>query len=245
MPSKRARTSTSGKSTARRRYVKKTKRDTRMAKYGIYRSMGSLYSPNNVYNIVRTMYKPLAFQLPPVSALPSGAPATLFFSLNQLPDFADFTSMFDQYMIDKVQVTVIPRFVASTQPVANPPSTIPLMLGGALLGSIHSAIDYDDAIQPADRDEILQFQNHQSHRADQQFTRTLSPRVKSVVSISGGTTAVAAAGTLQKMWIDVTSNNIAHNGVKLWFDAANYDIAAGSINYDLKVKYFLRFKNVR
>lgn len=157
------------------------------------------------------------------------APAVSQFRLSDVPTNTDFTSLYDQYQIKAIKYTLIPKF-------SNQPLEVGSGAAAGLLGNVWSVIDYDDALAPAAVTELLQYQNLKRTRMDKIHSRYLVPKVN--------TTVGANVQPKSKVWLDVATTTTPHHGIKLWFDAIT-GVSNTEIKYDLTVKYYLAFKNVR
>ena len=147
------------------------------------------------------------------------------FALTQVPNASDFTALYDQYKINLVKFTIIPRGNTSN-----------IVTGGNSMG-VFTVLDYDDSTVPANLDTLLQHQNMKMTRSVQQHKRVFRPLVRDQLIGSGG----AASRGQYRGWIDCDDTTIPHFGIKYWFQAS----PSGTQEYDLKVDYYLAFKNVR
>lgn len=116
------------------------------------------------------------------------------FQLADVPNFAEFTSLFDVYRIKSVELIFIPRVDTSTTGdiYADP--------------RLYTAIDYDSA-SPASVNEILEYETCQVHDIRRGFTLKLEPRTSINTNSSGLATAA------NEMWIDCASTTVNYFGV--------------------------------
>lgn len=134
-----------------------------------------------------------------ITANLTGTNGAFFFSLNDTPAPTDYTSLFDQYRIQQVQI----EFMPSVQPFGPSTTTtdLPVLL---------TTIDYDDAT--AQSFATLQQSETAQVVSDQTYhQRTLTPRF----AISGyggvfGSFALAPVGS----WVDSNSPAVQYYGVK-------------------------------
>lgn len=153
----------------------------------------------------------------------------LVFSIAQLHDVSDFTNLFDQYQIRKVRVSIIPR--ANSSDAGTGTTT------GQSMG-VFSCIDYDDNTALTSLDEIMDYQNVKMTRSTQQHVRTFVPRLRNAVV---GSLGVIAYGNNRNTWIDTNATTVPYFGMKTCFQ----QLPNGTQIYDLKVDYWLAFRNVR
>jgi len=122
----------------------------------------------------------------------------LQFNLSQLPSVTDFTNLYDQYRIDKIELRLL-RSVTEATPGSQDSSIIV------------TTVDYDDANAPASTNELFQFGNTQTWNITDNVQISFVPRV-AVAAYSGTFTAFANQAP---MWIDSGSNSVQHYGVKI------------------------------
>jgi len=144
------------------------------------------------------------------------------FSLADLPNASEFTTLFDQYKIDKIEVLMIPSVTQST--AASPMS-----------GLTVTEVDYDDANTPASLDEMYQSENHQLHTPTSSIARSFVPSI-AIAAYSGAFTSYA-----QKTgWIDCASSNVAHYGFKI-----GCGICSSAYTYTINARLHLSFRGTR
>jgi hypothetical protein len=168
-----------------------------------------------VHSFERNVIYPL-----PTEAVSGGFPMALGFNLTDLPNYSEFTALFDQYSIWRVDLSVLI-------------GTSPLQLV--------SCVDYNDAALPASQAELLERGEAESLVLAagnfQQFRRSVLPLASTEV-FQGLTTAYAASKHGQ--WIDCETAAVPHFGYKFWFSLC---AAGGSTaNTSIVAKYHLRFR---
>lgn len=168
----------------------------------------------------------------------AGGGGAISFQLNQLPSSTDFTSLFDQYMIEKVVLQLVPSV-----------TEIPQDAGGAALpaasagysGMLHTVLDFDDNTSPTGSTELMEYDNVKSTRWNEVHTRVLTPAVAREMYRSAATTGY---GQATHQWIDAAYPDVPHYGVKFWVDGFSTAVTP-SINFHARIKYYLKMKNVR
>jgi hypothetical protein len=144
---------------------------------------------------------------------------TYAFSLGSLPDYTEFTALFDTYRIVGVRLCFYPLFTDTSATVAYPP--------------LHTVIDYDDNASLAIA-QLNEYDSLQVVQTGQFFERSLTPRM-ALAAYSGVFTSFA---TRSKQWCDCASPNITHYGLK-------YGMAiAGAANpvWQVTAHYSLEFR---
>lgn len=146
------------------------------------------------------------------------------FRLVDVPNVTEFTNLFDQYKIDGVKIHFLPR--GNTAEVGTNQGIV----------KFFSAIDYDDITAPGSINDILQYENVKTTRSTQDHSRYIKPKVAGLAY----QTAVGNAYMPKRGWIDCANTTVEHYGIK-W---ALQQLPAGSQTFDIKVDYYLSFKNV-
>lgn len=169
-----------------------------------------------------------------LSSITSDVFQGLSFTLSQVPNNSEFTSLYDQYRINGIKWTLIPR--GNTAELTGAPPTV---FQGQSTG-IFSAIDYDDATAPTSINQLCEYQNMKMTRATQMHSRYIKPRVNLQGITNAGTGAVGSTMNTRG-WLDVSQINVPHFGLKLALQqSVNYNLT-----YDVKIDFYLAFKNVR
>lgn len=147
------------------------------------------------------------------------------FALSDVPNYTEFTSLYDQYQLKAVQLTFIPRYNVATNltPIAQ----------------LWSIVDYDASF-PTTQPGFLQYQNLHMTRGTSLHKRYIRPQCLGELFNNLTTSAYS---TRRNTWIDTADPNVPHYGMALLVPTvANADSKSC---WDLKVKYYFAFKNVR
>jgi len=146
-------------------------------------------------------------------------------TLNDLPGVADFTSLYDAYRIDWIEVDIYPE-VNTTQPNNS--------IGQSCY---YSVLDYDSA--PGLTSTLaLQYSNLVVASAFRPFKRRYVPKAAMAV-YSGAFTSFAESPN--GLWIDVASSTVQHYGASFLFPAATSNIQA----YQVVCTYGMSFRSAR
>jgi hypothetical protein len=152
-----------------------------------------------------------------------GVGYALSFSLDQLPNYTDFTNLFDNYVIEAVDITLIPGINAV---------------------QIAYCPDFDDAVAPTGIADLLERQCCQvsvvSTLSYQQIKRRIVPRVP----VESGSTVgpmLMPVGTP----LDTADSSIVHFGYKFWFDPVNPGTTAPYTGWRFMIAYHLRFMSAK
>lgn len=150
----------------------------------------------------------------------------LSFQLGDLPDFAEFQALFDQYRLDFVEYTFVMKSAGSLQPI------------------IYVAEDHDND-NPPTLSEMMQRQSTQvltfgSDRTMLKYRFKPNP-IRQVYSTVVGTGYERAPnGT----WLDCSYANIKHYGLKYWIQNYNTTNNPGC-TIQVTLRYGLTFKEAQ
>lgn len=146
------------------------------------------------------------------------------FTLNDVPNATEFTNLYDMYCIKAVKYTLIPRAseTDTTQQV-NP--------------NIGSVIDYDDAGAPGSIDVMTQYQNFKLTRGNKIHSRYFKPAVAQEVY---GTSLLTGYSAKKNVWLDCDNIVVPHYAFKGFIQQTSV-----AVSFDVKIDYYLAFKNVR
>lgn len=208
---------------ARRMFIRSRRRAVTMSKRGVRQPIQyfkrSVYLSGNI-----------------LSSTANDVFQALNFTLSQVPSYTDFTTLYDQYRINGIKWTLIPRGNTAEITAASGASTV---FQGQSTG-VFSAIDYDDNTAPTSINQLCEYQNMKMTRATQLHSRYLKPRVNTT-GITNIGTGVTGPMMNTRGWLDCDFINVPHFGLKLALQqAVNYNLT-----YDVKIDFYLAFKNVR
>lgn len=207
------------------RYNRRMKRNVKRSLVRINRRPQSILQP--VHYFKRTVWLPEWY----VATANTDTFATLNFRLNQLPNFSEFTSLYDQYKINGVKFELIPRYDTNTQ-VGSAGIATPAHYSS----QNWTAIDYDDTVTPTSMADILQYQNVKRTGSSRIMTRFIKPKFADTIFASG----VISGYRPQKGFIDCTYPNVEHYGVKFGFSSNPL-----ALTYGLRMTFYIALKNVR
>lgn len=205
-----------------RKYIKPS--GVSMARTGLRRSMISGRIKQPVQYFKRTLWLPDWL----VTAGTTDNFASLKFNLSQLPQYTEFTQLYDQYQIKGVRVELIPQFDSAN--MASTSST-------NIINQNYSVLDYDDVGIPTSMDTIMQYQNVRRCPSTKVMKRFLKPKVATQVYSTALTTNYSSK---RNVWLDCNQPDTEHYGMKFGFTKSS-----NAQKYSLRVIYYLAFKNVR
>lgn len=148
------------------------------------------------------------------------------FKLSDLPNYTQFTNLFDEYRIRAIKCYFIPTFNVNYGTT-----------GTATLPQLISAIDYDDATTPSSTAQIYSFDTCRVHGIfDKMTTRTFKP----ALSLAVYTGSFVGYGQRQDQWIDCNSPGASHYAMK--WGMVNFSNASGVVNAYLEATFYIEFR---
>ena len=147
------------------------------------------------------------------------------FTIDALPGYTEFTSLFDQYKIKEVEMIFVPGATESVTSAAN---------GGVNF----TVIDYDDASNlGTGTGPYLQYENCLMTQGTEVIRRVIKPRAAMGV-LTGGS---AYVGNIAAPWIDCSNASVPHYGLKILLGSA----AANPFAYTVLLRYKLLLRSSR
>jgi len=155
-----------------------------------------------------------------------------YFRLNQLPNYAEFTALFDAYRINKVVMRFIPQYnQINTNTNVGAPVTVPLM---------YTVIDYDDVTSPTGGVDLQQYASCKTMAGNKPFTMVIVP--KTATPVYRNNVASAYLQNNPRQWIDCTYPDVEHYGVRFFM---NPSLVLAQFSYTVEATFYIAFKNVR
>jgi hypothetical protein len=151
------------------------------------------------------------------------------FQLSDLDQYNSFTNVFDQYRFDEVEVTFRPMFTA------NPLGA----LSSVIIPQLYTAIDYDDATNPGTSLSYLR----QYNNCVVSMYETVVRRFRPHFALGAYTGSFNGYENEQHKWIDSSSSNVQHYGIKLQIEAGATGQTALQ-SWLVNFRYKISFRNV-
>lgn len=153
------------------------------------------------------------------------------FKLEDVPNYTEFTALYDQYCIKGVSITIMPRYnIAAPTPDGGVSAT-------GQVPQTWSILDYDGSF-PTTEAGMLQYQNLKMQKGTSWHKRYVVPAVSAEI-FNGITTAYAPK---KRVFIDTANPDVKHYGICVMIPVVNTDTDCA---WDVKTTYYLAFKNVR
>lgn len=158
------------------------------------------------------------------------------FSLDQLPNYTEFTSLYDQYMITKV--------VVKFYHIRDPSQVTNLAPGGAVSGGVLlTAIDHDDSTPASSGNEMRQYSTCHVTNFGKDHTRVQVPCVLRQLYETAVTTAYTPS---YRQWISTNDPGCQHFGLKIGLILNDGATApANAVQYRVEAVYYIKCKSVK
>lgn len=121
------------------------------------------------------------------------------FTLSALPNYIEFTNLFDQYRINKVVVKFVPS--ANSDNIG----------ASQIIPNLHSAIDNNDSTAPTALTQLYEYGSYKRTRGTQTHTRVFTPSCLADISVS-------SSSPKWKQWIGTQFPAVEHYGLKVGCD---------------------------
>jgi len=192
----------------------------------IPRGLGNRVRKPNVYSFKRNIYVPDF-----VAQLATDNTFNFIPQLNLIPNYTEFTALFDQYRFLGVKFTLIPRFNITNASLST----------GTLPSQIMSALDYDGT-GPTNLTAIQQYQTLKVTRGTATHKRYFKPAVLTMLYETSTSTAY---GPKWKQWIDASNVQVPHYGLYGIIPGAALAPTNPPMTWDLQATIYLQCKTVR
>jgi len=142
------------------------------------------------------------------------------FAFSQVSDYAELTTVFDQYRIAMVEITFLPTINVATSP--------------GYATQFVTAVDWTDSTSIT----INKLRDYPSAKTTEDYSkqvRTFVPRV-AVAAYSGAFTSYMS---VEAPWLDTSSPNVQHYGIKYGLAVATN----AGFSYEVSTRYHIQFRN--
>lgn len=156
------------------------------------------------------------------------------FRLDDLDQTTTFSSLFDQYRIDKVLLRMYSRNGATNVfNIAAPNGSIPLG---------YVTLDIDDATAPASVSAVRQYDKCQTFNGNTSVDIEVTPRPTAALYAAGAFSGYTTAG--YEPWIDIANADVPHYGVKMAIGGLT-PTTTSSFTWDIEAHYWVSFRSTR
>lgn len=217
----------------RRKYARRAKRSYQKKSYRKLLKKTMYNMRQNVVSVKRS------FVTAPFTVNSSWSGAQFSFTLAALPNYSEFTSLFEQYRINGIKLTFIPS--ADSLDINQQQQNSSTAINWTTIPRLYTAIDRDGNGQYASENAILQYGNHKIIRNPM---RPFSIYVKHPCVQVGTANLVTLVGGApkSKQWLDCDNYSVQHWGCVV---GGIVPYQGGTVNmaYQVIATYYLQFKN--
>lgn len=160
--------------------------------------------------------------------------ASYFFTLDNLPGYTEFTSLYDAYKFCGVKIKFLPSF---SQQIADSTTTT---TGWSTFNNlrIFSVIDYNDATTPVSINDLRQYQNCKMTQYVKGHQRYFKPKY-----LEDNTVTLF---TSKNPWIATTRPDVGHYAIKLGVDTSLIEsglLVPADVLLRVECQYYIAFKS--
>lgn len=174
-----------------------------------------------------------------ISAIPYYFAWTPVFTMQDLPNYTEFTHLFDAYRITGVAIKFLPVSDTVLSQTGDQTS-----LNAGIAGYVHSVTDYDDDDTFAPDGTGLAAMREYESFTSKLLTRKQKYFIKPKVAASLYQGAFTGYGQLRNIWVD-SNTNAQYYGKKFLFEVYNNNAHQNYFNFKVEFKYYLELKDVR
>lgn len=191
--------------------------------------------PKSVSGMVHQFAQTVVSTAAITSTITTPLEVNFVFLLSALPQAAQFTSLFDTYRIDRIELSLQPRSQVNYSSATTQ----------AWTASLYTAIDYDDTGSLGSGATLLsniqQFENVVVQNSVNPRKITMTPKVAASV-YQNSISTFAYSQPKSGVWLDCAYPSVVHYGVRTVLGPTG---ANGDIVIDAVIRYIVSFKNVR
>lgn len=181
-------------------------------------------SDKSMYAFKRTYQYPNPITGPIAGSFTSGS---FQHALSDVPNYTEFTTLYDNFKITGIQLKFYPRLTDQTSP-------------GTSYGQFIWCTDYDDATAPTGVNELLQRQSTKVYIPVGNRPLKFFYRPRAASAVYNGTGFTAYAQTSQNTWVDCNNAGVPFYGSKwVWTGTS------AAYQMDVYATYYFKFKAPR
>ena len=160
------------------------------------------------------------------------------FTLNMLPNYTDFTGLYDRYRILKVEITLMPTF-NSSDPTTTADGNYPIVgSGNFYIPWVMVAEDWDQASPPTSESQMLTYDNMRLLTMDKTKKFTVYPRPLLVTT--SGLYADAGGSNGEPTWCSTQFAGVNHYGLRLLTGPNAFNPGANPPTIRVFMKFFFQ-----
>jgi len=192
------------------------------------------YAPrkNSKYAPKVTSFKQVSYLGTVVSTATGDSLSTVQFTLGDIPGAAQLANVFDEYKIDKVDLTFVPDANSNNTISGNKPMERSIL---------YTAFDPNDSSAASTLNELIQYQNCSQTPYLEKYRRTVYPHMAVNSADEEGTVTISSIGG---NWARTSDTSVLWYGLKIGA-SANGNAADTEQTWKIHAKFYLSFKNIK
>jgi len=187
---------------------------------------------NSKYAPKVTSFKQVAYLGTVVSTATGDSLSTIQFTLGDIPGAAQLANVFDEYKIDKVDLTFVPDANSNNTISGNKPMERSIL---------YTAFDPNDSSAASTLNELIQYQNCSQTPYLEKYRRTVYPHMAVNSADEEGTVTISSIGG---NWARTSDTSVLWYGLKIGA-SANGNAEGTEQVWKIHAKLYLSFKNIK
>lgn len=156
-----------------------------------------------------------------------------FFILQSLPDYTEFTALYDQYRVDKLVMHFIPNATIIDHSSSNLDS-----------GTLLTAVDFDGGATGLTLTQFLSYESSQVHKHCVPVKITVQPRAEFATINNSAVTVASGLTNSANIWYDCSNTTVPFYGVR-YATTAEATVTGYHTYYKIWMEAFVTFKSTR
>lgn len=155
------------------------------------------------------------------------------FKLSEISDYLSIQQLYDQYRINWVEVTLLPKINSTGQ--------VTVTTGLTQSGAVATACDFDSSVilnTSSSMASMTEYSSFKLTRGTSLHKRKLVPASISAVSNTANGSMVMGGVPQRQVWLDTQQPNVPHYGLRVFVE----DSEAYTYSYDIIIKYCISLR---
>lgn len=161
---------------------------------------------------------------------------TIYFQIADLPQVSSFSSLFDEYRVNRVVYKFDPVVQQTSYTTLTTDVVDPFQVQ-----YLNTVIDFDDATIVTSMSSMMEYETFRKTSPGRKTVRTFIPSISNEVYRTGGGTI--GYGRKSKQWIDLAYTDVPHYGIKGYVD--HYANKQVQQHWKVTCTAYISFRQVR
>lgn len=161
------------------------------------------------------------------------------YALSDLPNYTEFTNLFDSYRIMAIKI----KFIYTSNVTGQGSATGPIN-PAVVLPICYTVVDHDDSVALTSQTDYEQYESCKVSRLDKPFTRYFKPCTTMMVYKDAVSTGYGISRRSQ--WMDCSQPGVPYYGFKMGIDPVQYTTGGTILGYlTMITKYYIQCTGTR